>query len=97
MRNKLSIAVFGLVALCASQAWAGSHGNGADQRRAAAGLPPLQQETAPRPQPQPQQQAAAEPVAVTGGRNRSRRPDSEPDPAAGPGKPNQSRVFEKRC
>ena len=55
MGNKLAILVFGLGMLCASQGWAGSHGNGADQRRAAAGLPPLQQEGAPRPQPQPQQ------------------------------------------
>ena len=55
MGYKLGIAVFGMVALCASQCWAGTLGNGAAQRRAAAGLPPVQQEATSHPQPQPQQ------------------------------------------
>ena len=55
MGNKISIAVFGLALLYASQSWAGSMGNGAAQRRAAAGLPPEQQQATPRAQSQPQQ------------------------------------------
>jgi hypothetical protein len=55
MGKKLTVVTFGLAVLCASQGWAGTMGNGAAQRRAAAGLPPAQQEGAPRPQSQPQQ------------------------------------------
>jgi hypothetical protein len=55
MGYKLGIAVFGMVVLCASQSWAGSLGNGAAQRRAAAGLPPLPQTARAVPQSQPQQ------------------------------------------
>ena len=40
MSKKLSIVVIGLAALCTSQVWAGTSGNGWEQRRAAAGLPP---------------------------------------------------------
>ena len=40
MRKTVRITLTLALLLCASQAWAGSHGNGADQRRAAAGLPP---------------------------------------------------------
>lgn len=43
MSKKIAVVIVGLTALCTSQGWAGSHGNGADQRRAAAGLPPLEQ------------------------------------------------------
>jgi hypothetical protein len=41
MGKKFAMVVFGLLVLFASQGWAGTLGNGAAQRRAAAGLPPL--------------------------------------------------------
>ncbi len=53
MDKKRGIAVFGIVMLCASSAWAGHLGNGAAQRRAAAGLPPVQQANAAAVQPVP--------------------------------------------
>ena len=40
MSKNFAMVVFGLLVLYASQGWAGSMGNGAAQRRAAAGLPP---------------------------------------------------------
>ena len=40
MRKKVRIAVTLVLLLCASESRVGSHGNGADQRRAAASLPP---------------------------------------------------------
>jgi hypothetical protein len=45
MGKKLAIAMFGLAALCTSQVLAGTLGNGAAQRRAAAGLPPEEAKT----------------------------------------------------
>jgi len=54
MGKRLAVVTFGLVALCAPPGWAGSHGNGADQRRAAAGLPPVQHVATLRPQVQQQ-------------------------------------------
>jgi len=55
MRKTVRVTLSLAFLLCASQSWAGHLGNGAAQRRAAAGLPPEQQAQAAVAQSQPRQ------------------------------------------
>ena len=55
MRKTVGVTLTLALVLCASQSWGGHLGNGAAQRRAAAGLPPEQQAAPAVSKSQPQQ------------------------------------------